>query len=133
MFEKKIFKTTSIIFSILGLSIVLATFLFSVADIEENGPDSMRVFWIAPCTLCMVVIIIDFLITLSIFKGGFLFSSFSSVVKMGIMIFLIPRIVEAYFVHSEALLSEINFFVFTLIILIPSLFNMLRLRNSYFS
>ena len=128
----KIQKVISIICSVLGFIFSLFGLKLGLQSINADGWGRLGVIFIMPSILALLIIVIDFFITVGKIKKGLIFSCISTLIKIGIIILLIPSTIYDYKYELEFGVSNFDFdltlIVLLVIIAIPSVLNTIRLK-----
>lgn len=89
MKESKV-KKISIICSILGFILSLFSLIIGLQSIGTNSWERLGIIFIMPSIIALIIIILDFLIAVDKIKKGLIYSCIISVIKIGIIIYIIP-------------------------------------------
>lgn len=131
---KKMEKIISIICCIFGVIISLYGLIVSLQSIGTDGWEKLGVIFIIPSVIALIVTILDLLITVDKIKRGLIYSCISSLIKIGIIIYLIPSIISNYKYGVQYNVSNLSFelilITFLTIITIPSILNITKLISS---
>lgn len=133
----KLFKIKKIISIICSLIVFLSASLglmLGLRSIGADGWDKLGVIFIMPSIFSLLIIILDFFITIEKIKRALVYSYFSSLIKIGIIVLFIPSTIYDYKYEIEYGVSNLRF-DFTLIVLlmiatIPSVLNIMKLTTS---
>ena len=131
----KIQKVISIICSALGFILSLLGLKLSLQSIGADGWGQLGVIFIIPSVFALLIIVLDFLITVGKIKKGLIYSCISSLIKIGIIILFIPSTIYDYKYELQYGVSNLDFdlilIVLLVIITIPSILNTIRLIKKY--
>lgn len=131
---KKMQRIISIICSILGVIISLYGLIVGLRSIGTNGWGQLGVIFIIPSVIALIVIILDFFITVDKVKRGLVYSCISSIIKIGIILCLIPSTFSNYKYEVQHNVSNLSFnlilITLLMIITIPSILNIKKLISS---
>ena len=130
----KLFKIKKIISIICSLIVFLSALLglkLGLQSIGAEGWEQLGVIFIMPCIVAMLIIILDFLITIEKIKKALVYSYISTLIKIGIIILFIPSTIYDYKYEIKYGVSNLDFelilIVALTIITIPSILNMVKL------
>ena len=127
----KIQKVISIICSTLGFILSLFGLKLSLQSIGADGWGQLGVIFIIPSVFALLIIVLDFLITVGKIKKGLIYSCISCLIKIGIIILFIPSTIYDYKYELQYGVSNLDFdlilIVLLVIITIPSILNTIRL------
>ena len=126
-------KTISIICGIVGIIVSLAALMVGLRSIGASGWNQLGVLLIAPAIIALVIIVLDFLITIDKIKKGLTYSYISSAIKIGIILLLIPSTISEYKNEIGTGISNfdlvLNLILILIMILIPSIFNIIKFKH----
>lgn len=124
-------KIISIICSLIVFLIALVQFKFGLQSIGADGFERLGVIFIIPSIIALLIIILDFLITIEKIKKALVYSYVSTLIKIGIIILFIPSIIYDYKYEIKYGVSNLEFYFIVIVLLviatIPSIFNIIKL------
>ena len=129
----KIKKTISIICSLIVFLFALLGLILGLQSIGADGWGRLGVIFIMPSIFALLIIILDFLITIEKIKRGLVYSYISSLIKIGIIVLFIPSTIYDY-KYEINLAFDLILIVLLMIAIIPSILNIIKLtisRKSY--
>ena len=131
--KEKVFKTISIIICSILLAISAWCLLLGLGSIGEQGWGALGVIFIFPALVAIAVVLVELLITLDVIKGGFIYSLVITIIKGLLFISLIPSLIYNIKYELRFGVSNTGFdivlMVLLLVLSVPSLFNLLRLKK----
>ncbi len=132
--KSKVTKTISIICSAIGFIVSLFALWFGLGSINASGLDRIGTIFIMPAIVALIIIIIDFKISIDKIKRGLVYSILSSLLKIGLIIALIPSTIYDYRYEMEFGVSNFGFDMMLIAILfivaIPSVLNVIKLSKA---
>lgn len=124
-------KVVSIICEGLGFIFGLFGFLIGLQSIEKDGWEQLGSIFIMPSIIALIIIILDFLVTIGKIKKGLIYSVISSLIKVGSILILIPSFIYDYKYEMQYGVSDLKFYFILIIMLIviamPSILNTIKL------
>lgn len=121
MKKEKILTVISIICILIGFYVFTIALIMGIRGINAHGWAGLLVLLIPPSIIGLLIEILDFLTAMNVFKKKFIWYSYvSSIIKIIIIIVLLSIAYE-----SEAK----QLILFFIIITIPSIINIKRLKN----
>ena len=129
----KLQKVISIICSVLGFILSLFGLKVGLQSIGADGWDQLGVIFIMPSAFALLIIVLDFLITIGKIKKGLIYSYIITLIKITIIILFIQSTINDYKYELQYGVSNLNFnlilIAFLVIITIPSILNIIRLDS----
>lgn len=129
LFKKK--KVIPIFCSVLGFTFSLFGLILSLQSAGAEGWGKLGVIFIMPSVIALIIIVLDFLITIGKIKRGLIYSCISSLIKIGIIILFIPSTIYDCKYKMQYGVSNLNFdlilIVALMIVTIPSVLNAIKL------
>ena len=126
-------KTISIICSVIGFILSAIGLMAGIDSIDAEGLGGIGVIFIMPSLILLVIILLDFLITVDKIKKGLIYSFIISLVKIGFIVLFIPSTMYDFNYQMEFGTSNLSFDLIVIalivIIAIPSVFNVIKLSN----
>ncbi|MGN1379642.1 MAG: hypothetical protein ACI4XR_04555 [Bacilli bacterium] len=124
-------KTISVFCSLLGLILSLYGLIISLLSIRASGMERLGVIFIIPSVIALIIIVLDFFITIGKIKKGLIYSFITSLIKIGIIILIIPGTIYDLKYEIQYGISNLKFdltliFLFV-IVTIPSILNTINL------
>lgn len=130
----KIKKTISIICSVIVFLFALFGLILGLQSINADGWGKLGVIFIMPSIFALLIIILDFLITIEKLKRGLVYSYISSLIKIGIIVLFIPSTIYNYKYEIKFGVSNLGFDLILIVLLmvstIPSILNIIKLTIS---
>ena len=127
----KVSKILSSICSLLSAIFAVLFLFIGLTSLNATGLGRIGIIFILPALISLVIILIDFLITIGKIKNGLFYSCLISLVKLGFIIVLMPSTIYNYNYQQQYGYSNLEFdiylIVFLIIISIPSIINSIRL------
>ena len=127
----KIQKVISIICSVLGFIFSLFGLTFGLQSINAKGWGQLGTSFIIPSIFALLIIILDFLVTIGKIKKGLRYSCISTLIKVGIIILSISDTVYEYKYELQYGISNLNLYLILIVLLviitIPSILNIIRI------
>ncbi len=128
----KMQKVISIICSVLGFILSLLGLKLGFQGINADDWGQLGVIFIIPSVFALLIIVLDFLITIGKIKKGLIYSCISTLIKIGIIILFIPSTIYDFKYELQYGASNLDFdlilIVLLVIITIPSILNTIRLN-----
>lgn len=116
---------------ILGLLISGYGLTIGLLSIGASGFGGIGVIFILPSIFAFLIIGFDYLITIDKIKRGLIYSFISTIIKIGIIAYFIPALVDDIKYEMEHHASNMTFDIIVLvslaIITIPSILNIVKL------
>jgi hypothetical protein len=132
--KEKVFKVISIIICSIILAISVWCLFLGIGSIGEQGWGALGVIFIFPALIAIAVVLVDLLITLDVIKGGYIYSLIITIIKGILFIRLIPSLIYNIKYELKFGVSNTGFdialMVLLLVMAVPSLFNLLRLKKN---
>lgn len=126
-------KVISIICSIIGFVLALYGLFAGLQSIGAEGFGQLGIIFIMPSILALVIITLDFLITIDRIKKGLVYSWISTLLKIGIIALFIPSTIYDYKQEMQSNLSNLDFDLLVIglliVVAIPSIMNIFKLVN----
>lgn len=127
----KIKKTISIVCSLIVFLFALLGLITGLQSIGADGWGQLGVIFIMPSIFALLIIILDFLITIEKIKKGLVYSYISSLIKIGGIVLFIPSTIYDYKYEMKFGVSNLNFdlilIVLLIVAIIPSILNIIKL------
>ena len=127
----RIQKIISVICSILGFILSLYGLIFGLQSISADGYGQLGIILIMPSIFALIIIVLDFLITIDKIKRGLIYSCISSLIKIGIIACFVPSIIYDYKYEIQYGISNLSFDLILIaslaIVTIPSILNIIKL------
>lgn len=127
----RIQKIISIICSILGFILSLYGLILGLQSISADDLGQLGIILIMPSIFALIIIVLDFLITIDKIKRGLIYSCISSLIKIGIIACFVPSIIYDYKYEIQYGISNLSFdlilIVSLAIVTIPSILNIIKL------
>lgn len=126
-------KVISIICSIIGFVLALYGLFAGLQSIGAEGFGQLGIIFIMPSILALVIITLDFLITIDRIKKGLVYSWISTLLKIGIIALFIPSTIYDYNYEMQYGVSNLDFDLLVIglliVVAIPSIMNIFKLVN----
>lgn len=126
-------KVISIICSVVGFVLALYGLFAGLQSIGAEGFGQLGIIFIMPSILALVIITLDFLITIDRIKKGLIYSWISTLLKIGIIALFIPSTIYDYKQEMQSNLSNLDFDLLLIglliVVAIPSIMNIVKLIN----
>lgn len=127
----KLLKKISIICSLIIFGFALFGLILGLKSIDAEGWGQLGVIFIIPSIFALLIIILDFLITIEKIKKGLVYSYISSLIKIGIIVLFIPSTIYDFKYQMKFRASNLHFdfvlIVLLIVTLIPSILNIINL------
>lgn len=124
-------KVISIICEGLGFVLGVLGLLICLQSIGAEGLGQIGIIFIIPSIIALIIIILDFLVTVGKIKKGLIYSWISSLIKVGSIVLLIPSFVYEYKYQMQYGVSDLKFdfilIIGLIVIAIPSILNTIKL------
>lgn len=125
----------SIICSIPGIALSSLGLIISLGSIDAGGFQALGIIFILPSLLALIITMLDFLIATNKINGHYtgqlIYSCFSTIVKIGVILLLIPLLIDDLKYKLNGYSSNLNFnlivIALLIIISIPSILNITKL------
>lgn len=112
------------IFSLFGL-------IYGLKSFNADGFGRLGVIFIMPSVISLIIIVLDFFITIGKIKRGLIYSFIISLIKIGIIVLLIPITFHDYKYEMQYGQSNFKFdlilIISLIIVTIPSILNTINL------
>ena len=124
-------KLISVICCILVFILSLIGLIVGLQSIGSEGWGKLGVIFIMPSVIALVIIILDFLITVDKIKRGLVYSCISCLIKIGSIALVIPSTIYDYKYEMQYGVSNLDFDLLLISLLIiftiPSFLNIIKL------
>lgn len=124
-------KVISIACSVLVFIFSLFGLIYGLKSVNADGFGQLGVIFIMPSVISLIIIVLDFFITIGKIKIGLIYSFIISLIKIGIIVLLIPITIHEYKYKIQYDSSNFKFDLILIISLIiatiPSILNTINL------
>ena len=126
-------RIISIICSVIGFGIFFYLLIVGLESINATGWDRLGVIFIGPAIIGLIIILLDFLITIRVIKKGLIYSYISSLIKIILIGICIYWLFEEYRYMKINNLSNfydyLIIFIILILFLIPLIINIIKLKK----
>ena len=133
MKSSKIRKIISIIACIIGLLVALYFLINGINSLGSTDLAGIGIIFVLPSVIAIIILLLDFIISICKTKKGLIFSYLSSIIKVGLILLFIPSIIDDLKYRNSFGYSNLDFdlIIITVIIIITiqSILNIIKIKK----